>query len=222
MSLGIYTPGIMFIEGVLIVAILLLVAYVYKYHMHESFVPLGAMLPSFKKSHSGGMLTGGDPTEHFGCSAGKGCKCPKCASPEWNALMENSEYFAECKDAASAAHTGDTCGNRELSYADNDFGRPDMEFKDWVASQVIEDDVIKNHGEYVKDRLSSDNQLITGRVFTPDMHDSYDPIPWSGLFRPQAVPVCNPTQVPDVDYDLYAKEQTLKWSTGGPKKIGLM
>lgn len=122
-------------------------------------------------------------------------------TPEQKAMAENIESFS----GGSADCSGD------LAYAVDEFGAPGMEYKDWVASQSVGTDVLINHATFVKDRIKSTGQNITGRTYSPDSHDSYDPIPWIGLRRPQAVPVDNPTQVPDVDKSLYSAKSSLRW-----------
>lgn len=140
------------------------------------------------------------------CNKTKGAK-----TPEKEAFEENTEYFGNCTmDVTGHANV---CSDDGYKYAFNDFGAPGADFKDWVASQAVDLQVIKNHAEYVSDRDATTTQNITGRTFSPDAHDSYDPIPWVGLRRPQAVPTCNPTQVPDVDYNLYEKDAKFTWKS---------
>ena len=155
--------------------------------------------------------TGDTTTVRMQYLHGRGCKCPKCASPESGALKE---HFAACTDLDNKQLLAEMCGEDDkFPYAVNEFGAPGMTYKDWVASQSVDTQVIKNHAEFVKDRLGNNTQNITGRTYSPDSHDSYDPIPWVGLRRPQAVAVCNPTQVSDVDYDLYSKNPTFTWKS---------
>ena len=121
------------------------------------------------------------------------------------------EHFTNCADLTPVILAG-MCGDDDkFSYAINEFGAPGLEYKDWVTSQSVDPQVLKNHAEFVKDRISDNPQNITGRTYSPDMHDSYDPIFWIGLRRPQAVPVCNPTQVPDTDYNLYETRPKFTW-----------
>jgi len=124
------------------------------------------------------------------------------------AFTENIEYFNTCGE--QIAQNMDGCVNSPMTYAINAYGMPGADYTDWVKSQAVDPQVISNHTEFVQDRLG-DNQLATGRTYSPDSNDSYEPIPWQGLRRPQAVPVCNPTQVPDVDYNLYESKTKLKW-----------
>lgn len=148
-------------------------------------------------------------------SHGSMCKCKDCSgNTEKKAAAEHLEYFENCQDSADLknAMAGD-CTDDKFSYAVNSFGAPDLSFSDWVAAQAVETDVIKNHAEFVKDRANTKTQNILGRTYSPDSHESYDPIPWVGLRRPQAVTTCNPTQVPDVNYDLYNAKPTFTWSS---------
>lgn len=147
----------------------------------------------------------------------RGCKCSECkmdrtpppatvaietkTTPEDQTINEHSEYFNIVSGAETCTDTG---------FAVNEFGAPGMDFKDWVMAQSVDPQTIKNHTEFVKDRTKN-GEFMTGRTFTPDSHDSYDPIPWVGLRRPQAVPVGNPDQTPDVDYNLYSNKPGLVW-----------
>jgi hypothetical protein len=91
------------------------------------------------------------------------------------------------------------------------YGGKDMGYADFVASQALDVQTVKNHNDYIKDRaaLASKGTLFTGRTYTPDSHDSYDPIPWIGLRRPEAYPgmVKDPTQLTDIDERLYIKNR---------------
>lgn len=125
--------------------------------------------------------------------------------------VSTTESFGNCEISTPHILAG-MCGDDDkFVYAMSDFGAPGRDFKDWVMSQSVDPQVLKNHAEFVKDRGMDNPQNITGRVYSPDSHDSYDPIPWQGLRRPQAVATCNPTQVPDVDYSLYDKRPTFTW-----------
>ncbi len=138
-----------------------------------------------------------------------GCTCTACRSYDnmaKNAMAESLEYFASCKDTDETSKALDcVCGdNEKFSFAENDYGSPGMDYKAYVTSQAVDDKVIKNHLAYVEERkgLGPEGEF-TGRTYSPDSHDSYDPIPWIGLRRPQFVSQCNPTQVADVDTNLY-------------------
>jgi len=145
-----------------------------------------------------------------GCSPG--CQCPKCSNPEQNATTENAEYFTACGAGAGGLGNEISCGKDDsIAYAIDEFGAPGMEFKDWVTAQAVDPQVMNNHSEFVKDRIKGNPQNILGRTHSPDSHDSYDPIPWVGLRRPEAVKVCNPTQVSDVNYNLYETSPKFTW-----------
>lgn len=116
-------------------------------------------------------------------------------------LLDNIEAFSVCGGVDNETDRAVDClcgDNPDITFAVHEFGAPGMDYKAFTASQEIDPEVVKNHGEFVAER-----QGMTGRTFTPDSHDSYDPIPWIGLRRPEYVKQCNPTQVPDVDVNLY-------------------
>jgi hypothetical protein len=137
-------------------------------------------------------------------------------TPEQAATAENTEHFSNCSgaDQQMQQDLSNMCEGGDYSYAVNEFGAPGMDYKDWVAAQSVDPAVVKNHAEFVSDRARLREGNLLGSTYSPDMHMSYDPISWGGLRRPQAVPVCNPTQVPDVDYNLYNTESTFSWKSG--------
>lgn len=122
-------------------------------------------------------------------------------------LKENQEYFiagGESTDDSKKAMDC-ACDGADGTFAKFDYGSPNADYKDYVTSQAVDNKVIENHLQFVRDRkgLGPTGEMITGRTYSPDSHDSYDPIPWVGLQRPQYVPVANPTTLADVDYNLY-------------------
>lgn len=128
----------------------------------------------------------------------------KVVPGEMAALNENAEYFSSVAGDSSGAVHG----------AEN-FGTAGVVYDDYLTAVGVDPQAVKNHSEFVKDRFAQNNQNILGRTYSPDSHDSYDPIPWVGIRgRPQAVPVSNPTQVPDVDHDLYASKPAITWRSG--------
>lgn len=129
--------------------------------------------------------------------------------PEKHAIAENTEYFTGVEDVSDIQCNA--CTDNNFAYAINEFGAPGLEFKDWVTSQSVEPQVLINHANFIKSNKDNTSQVKTGRTYSPDSHDSYDPLPWQGLRRPRAVPVASPTQVPDVDYSLYETKSTIKW-----------
>lgn len=122
--------------------------------------------------------------------------------PENETMKNNVEYFAACNNPAAVQSTIDClCATGDENvYANHDYGVPGDDWATFLRKTGVSDDVVANHSLFVKDRAG-----IVGRTFSPDSHDSYDPIPWHGLRRPQYVEQCNPTQIPDINTDLYAK-----------------
>jgi len=124
------------------------------------------------------------------------------------ALDENYEYFATCKGGTKSALQTAVCNDKCDENAEDsfDFASKGQSYQDFVSSWALDDKVIENHMNFVKDRkgLGPEGEFVTGRTYSPDSHDSYDPIPWIGIRgRPQYVQQCNPTQVPDMDTNLF-------------------
>lgn len=128
------------------------------------------------------------------------------------ALRENQEYFSVCGSEDTKAVLDCVCEGNEGKFAKFEYGRPDSDYKDFVASWAIDDKVIENHMKFVRDRkgLGPEGEFVTGRTYSPDSHDSYDPIPWVGIRGRPHAPAdlqCNPTQVPDIDTNLYRRNR---------------
>lgn len=138
------------------------------------------------------------------------------ASPEVASLTENAEHFESCRNNAEDTARALDCmcdGDDKFEYAVNEFGAPGMEYKDWVASQSIDATVIKNHAEFVADRQKTIGTIM-GKTFSPDSHTSDQTNPWVGLRRAQAVPICNPLQIPDsVNLDAYDLKPKFTWDS---------
>lgn len=135
-----------------------------------------------------------------------------------NAMKENIEYFASCKDRVDPTKDLDcTSDDTRASYAVNEFGAPGLDYSDFVKAQGVDPEVRKNHAEFINERIGGagvQGAITTGRTYSPDSNDSYDPYPWIGIRgRPQAVPVCNPTQMPDTDFDLYPVKAKMSWNS---------
>lgn len=139
------------------------------------------------------------------------CRCPKCL--EEHITVENAEYFTP--DAASAHANADhsqMCGDDDrFNFAVNDFGAPGIDFKDWVTAQAVDAQVIKNHSDFTKDRSAGGTQNMTGRTYAPRAEIETEQTDWIGLRRPEAVPIGNPTQVADINYNKFAKSPTFTW-----------
>jgi hypothetical protein len=135
--------------------------------------------------------------------------------PELASLTENQRYYSACNLPNDNYDCSLKCGDAISSTAPNGTYGMGLEYKDFAAAQALDPQVVKNHAEYTADRKRNPNTTnITGPTWSPDYHMSYDPIPWIGLRRPQNVPVCNPTQVPDVDTALYEDCSSLSWRSG--------
>lgn len=144
---------------------------------------------------------------------GAGCMCPKCKAtmPEMTAAKENAEFFTACGNPSTSG-----CDPEDkFAYADNEFGAPGRDFKDWVTSQAVDPQVIKNHFEFVKDRLGDNNQNITGRTYALGEVEGTDQVPWIGIRgRPQGVSICGlNAQIPDVDYRNFTEKPRFNWNS---------
>lgn len=134
------------------------------------------------------------------------------------ALAQNIEFFSSCKDAVDPTKGLDcTSDDNRASYAVNEFGAPGLDYSDWVKAQGVDPEVRKNHAEFINERIGGagvQGAITTGRTYSPDANDSYDPYPWIGIRgRPAAVPVCNPTQMPDTDFDYYPTQRKMTWNS---------
>lgn len=145
---------------------------------------------------------------------GLGCKCPKCNNPEKKTTAEHMEYFDAGQGGGAAAPDVNSCTDDNFAYAQNDFGGPGMDFKDWATSQAVDTAVLVNHANFVKDRLGDNTQNGTrGSMALGEIEGSYQ-VPWIGIRGPaQHVPVYNPTQVPDVDPSLFTDKPRFNWDS---------
>jgi hypothetical protein len=115
-------------------------------------------------------------------------------------IRENMENFTTCggnlnnwmTSSCGPCATGD---DNRVDFSVNPFGAPGVDYKEFVASQAIDNKTLANHVQYVEDRAAlAPGGVFTGRTFSPDSHMSFDPIYWLGLRRPDYVNECNPTQ----------------------------
>jgi hypothetical protein len=123
----------------------------------------------------------------------------------------NSEYFTSCCGESDGSNYLLGCGcpeSNQIDFAVNEFGSPGLDYNAWVSSQAVDDQVVKNHVQFVQNvRGLGSNGEFTGRTYSPDSHESYDPISWVGLRRPEYVSLQNPTQVPDTDLSMYLRNR---------------
>jgi hypothetical protein len=133
-------------------------------------------------------------------------------APESELFGNNVEFFDGCADDMKKIDCTDT-----HEYSVNEYGSPGMEYKDWVASQAIEPSVLRNHAEFVKDRMDNTKQNVTGRTYSPSLRmgemEGSDNIKWIGLRRPQHVAICNPTQVPEYNDNSFTRTPKFTWSS---------
>lgn len=198
------------IEGIFIVVVILLTITILRTKKGESKESTSRSWDCVDRT------TGELTTVNMQYTHGNGCPCPRCSNLEKSTHAEHSEFFA-CGGTGedTGIKVGSMCADDDqFQYAVDPFGAPDMEYKDWVTSQSVDTQVIKNHSEFVKDRFLGNPSNVTGRTYSPDYHDSYDPVPWIGIRgRPQAVSQCNPTQVPDMDINLFVQKPKFIWSS---------
>ena len=141
-----------------------------------------------------------------------GCNCSECKrlNPEAMSLKENSEHFSSSE---SRVDENENYANFESSgsYTDSSQG-----YKDFITAMSVDPQTLRNHGEFVQDRLNGQNQNVTGRTYAiPEAVEGND-IPWTGLRRPQLIPsvaMGNPTQMSDVRTTNYAVTPTFNWNS---------
>jgi len=139
----------------------------------------------------------------------------KNSSYETQAASALAENFEVCGSETDSKVVADcVCGDGEGEFAKYEYGAPGMDANSFIMSQAVDDQVIVNHANYIKNRKQfGTSGEYTGRTYSPDSHDSYDPIPWIGLRRPEYVSQCNPTQVPDIDTNLYKGNRSFCFKT---------
>jgi hypothetical protein len=138
-------------------------------------------------------------------------------SPEAKAIGENAEYFTVCGDSTDVQkELSCYCSDSTGQFANDAFGGPCLSFDDYVKAQGVDDQVVANHAEFVKDRSQGGSVNWTGRTYAlPDeIETEFMPNAWVGIRgRPQAVPICNPTQVTDPTSRQFSEKQKLTWSS---------
>ena len=138
-------------------------------------------------------------------------------NPEKMHTSENAEYFSVCGDSDDVKkELSCYCGDSNGQFANDAYGGPGLDFKDYVMAQGVDAEVVRNHAEFVKDRSQGGSVNWTGRTYAlPDeIETEFYPNSWVGIRgRPQAVPICNPTQVTDPTSRQFSKGQKLTWSS---------
>jgi hypothetical protein len=124
-------------------------------------------------------------------------------------LQENAEFFDTCKGADTFDKCLD-CGQTDMSFASNDYGNPGIDnYNGYVMSQGLDQQVVDNHRNFVKERayVNSQGAEFTGKTFTPDSGIETDYIKWQGIMLPNASAnlMCNPTQVPDIPEEWFQR-----------------
>lgn len=136
------------------------------------------------------------------------------------AMSENAEYYTTCGDGKYSKRDVDcACGDGPFNFGKYAFGAPDMSYTDYVTSQGVDDRAIIYHAQFVKDRkgLGPTGEFVTGRTYSPDSHDSYDPIPWVGIRGRHKTGktdiLCGGRSVPDIDTNLFKGNRPFCMST---------
>lgn len=162
-------------EAILVVVVILLTVWIFK-----SGSTLKSSVNNFLSSASNAATGAPATTENFTW---------RKMTPEQRARKEHMEYFDATNggDHASDGVNGGCTSSDGMDYGVHPFGGADMDYRDWITGQAVDQAVVKNHSEFVKDQLKSG---ATGKTFTPDTGDGMaDMIPWVGIRgRPQAIP----------------------------------
>lgn len=188
----------MLAEGLLIVALIIVILHLSGYKIQDVM----------KKVPSASDRAQEQASDKSAVAAASG------ASESYDEKIANTrrERLAQDLDPDNGSNfaLGSSCPEAEqIDFAVNEYGAPGLDYNAWVSSQAVDDQVIKNHVDFVSNiRGLGPNGEFTGRSgYTPDSHDSYDPIKWIGLRRPEYVSMQNPTQVPDTDLSLYLRNR---------------
>lgn len=138
-------------------------------------------------------------------------------NPEKMATMDNAEYFSVCGDSTDIQkQLSPYCADSTGQFANDAYGGPGLDFKDYVMAQGVDSQVVVNHAKFVSERSQGGSVNWTGRTYAmPDeIETEFMPNAWIGIRgRPQAVPICNPTQVTDPTSRQFTKNQKLTWSS---------
>lgn len=127
---------------------------------------------------------------------------------------ENSEYFQVCKDSDDVTKVLDcTCDDSSgFTFAKNEYGAPGLDYNTYVLSQGVDQQVVKNHSQFVEDRrnVNARGGDFTGKTWTPqaEIEGVGNSSNWIGIRGPpMKVKVCNPTQVVQDEEDEYRSKR---------------
>jgi hypothetical protein len=143
-------------------------------------------------------------------------------TPEQRAMEERAEEFKhenfrheDFSPKSLAAAKNQMLGlDGDHTFGTEGFMSESADFTDYIMGQAVDQQVQKNHTEFVKDRMGGASQLITGRTYAIADEIETDSTPWMGLRRPQAVPTDgNTQQVTDNNPYGYSAEPTFTWKS---------
>jgi hypothetical protein len=143
--------------------------------------------------------------------------------PEKMHTNENTEYFAVCGDSTDIQkQLSCYCEDSTGQFANDSYGGPGLDFKDYIMAQGVDAQVVRNHAEFAKERSQGGSVNWTGRTYAmPDeIETEFMPNAWVGIRgRPQAVPICNPTQVTDPTSRQFTKDPFASMRQAVPQRL---
>jgi hypothetical protein len=93
-----------------------------------------------------------------------------------------------------------------------------VDWKDYIATQAIGADVVKNHQGFVQDVLANNRGLR--RPTMVDSHESFEPTAWTGLRRPERIPLNEPGSLVDSGNEKFGIGKLGERPTGGDAAYG--
>lgn len=131
-------------------------------------------------------------------------------TPEQYATSQNLEHFYS---SSLITAKNEMLGlDPDHAFGAEGFMSQNQDFKDYITGLAVDQQVVKNHTEFVKDRVNGTDQNILGKTYAMPDEIETDSTPWMGLRRPQAVPTDGNTQqlTDNSDYG-YTKKATFSW-----------
>lgn len=131
-------------------------------------------------------------------------------TPEQYATSQNLEHFYS---SSLMTAKNEMLGlDPDHAFGAEGFMSPSQDFKDYITGLAVDQQVVKNHTEFVKDRVNGTDQNILGKTYAMPDEIETDSTPWMGLRRPQAVPTDgNTTQLTDNSEYGYTTKPTFSW-----------